>query len=453
MSGIAGIAGLGKQAEVKRMLDKIAHRGPGGREVMEIGGATLGVAWSASQTSARSALERDGIVQDGPGEGHLASAKADEGILLLRRDQLGAAPLYYGRNDSGLLGFASEVKALAEFTPRVFELPPGHCFDGNRLDSYFQLKETPPIDDPVEVIIGELYRRLAAAVGKCANGDMMGSWLSGGLDSSTLAALARPHVRILHTFAAGLAGAPDLEFAREVAAFIDSQHHEVVLTPENMLEVLPKVIYHLESFDALLVRSSITNYAVAKLASDYVSEVFSGEGGDELFAGYEYLKSLDPEVLPGELIDITNRLHNTALQRVDRSASAHGTFAHVAFLDPDVVDYAHRIPVEYKIHNGVEKWILRRAIEGKLPERVLNRTKAKFWEGAGVKEHLAQYAEEHITGDDFNRERRLKNGWLLDSKEELMYYRIFKGYFGTLEDLSWMGRTKKSPNPAHPSNK
>ena len=117
----------------------------------------------------------------------------------------------------------------------------------------------------------------------------------------------------------------------------------------------------------------------------------------------------------------------------------------MAFLDPEVVDYAHRIPVKYKIHNGVEKWILRRAIEGKLPDRVLNRTKAKFWEGAGVKEHLAQYAEEHITADDFNRERKLSNGWILDSKEELMYYRIFKEYFENLSDLSWMGRTKKLP--------
>jgi len=59
---------------------------------------------------------------------------------------------------------------------------------------------------------------------------------------------------------------------------------------------------------------------VAKAASDYVPAVLSGEGGDELFAGYDYIKTLDLEALPDELIDITNRLHNTALQRVDRSA-------------------------------------------------------------------------------------------------------------------------------------
>ncbi|MDQ1351311.1 MAG: hypothetical protein QG657_1613 [Acidobacteriota bacterium] len=443
MSGIAGIFAPGGQDVVEGMLDRMAHRGPAGRKIIETEGATLGIAWTGLQETSATVLEQEQILRDEAGSEHCAEVKISGGHPSLMRDPLGVAPLYYGTNSEGVLGFASEVKALAEFTPNVSELPPGYRFDGNRLDLYFQLKEKPPVDDPVEVIIEELYRRLAAAVEKRINGDMMGSWLSGGLDSSTLAALARPHVRILHTFAAGLAGAPDLEFAREVAAFIDSQHHEVVLTLDSMLEVLPKVIYHLESFDALLVRSSITNYMAAKLASDYVAEVFSGEGGDELFAGYEYLKALDPAMLPGELIDITGRLHNTALQRVDRSAAAHGTVAHVAFLDPDVVEYAHRIPVKYKIRDGVEKWILRRAIEGKLPDRVLNRTKAKFWEGAGVKEHLAQYAEGHITSDDFNRERTLKNGWLLDSKEELMYYRIFKEYFGNLENLSWMGRTKK----------
>ncbi len=291
----------------------------------------------------------------------------------------------------------------------------------------------------------ELRELLEASVEKRVGDAQVGSWLSGGLDSSAMAALARPHMDTLHTFAAGVSGAPDIEHAREVAAFIGSDHHEVIVTLDDMLAALPKVIYHLESFDALLVRSSITNYLVAKLASEYVDEVFTGEGGDELFAGYEYIKSLDPVLLPDELIDIANRLHNTALQRVDRSASAHGTVAHVGILDPDVVDYALRIPVDFKLKDGVEKWIFRRAMDGALPERVLNRKKAKFWEGAGVSELLAGYADEHITDEEFARERTLPNSWTVNTKEELMYYRIFREHFGELEDLSWMGRTKGAP--------
>ena len=122
-----------------------------------------------------------------------------------------------------------------------------------------------------------------------------------------------------------------------MAAFIHSDHHEVVVTFDEMLAVLPEVIYHLESFDALLVRSSILLFAAAQMASGTVSALFSGEGADELFAGYDYLKRVPAQHLEFELINLTNRLHNTALQRVDRCASAHGTVAYVAFLDQDVL--------------------------------------------------------------------------------------------------------------------
>jgi asparagine synthase (glutamine-hydrolysing) len=445
MAGIAGIARPGKQAEVSRMLGKIAHRGPAGSEIIAIEGNTLGLAWAKPQKSSAVALMKKHIARDYAGDGHLAQAKITDDTLVLQRDQLGVAPLYYGRTKDGALCFASEVKALLEVTDVVRLLPPGHRYDGSRVKQYFHLSKQSPLKAPPTDIAQELRLRLETSIERRIGNGEVGSWLSGGLDSSALAALARPHVNRLYTFAAGMPGAPDLEAARSVAAFIDSDHREVIVSLQDMLAALPDVIYHLESFDALLVRSSVTNYLVAKLASDYVPAVFSGEGGDELFAGYDYIKSLDPTQLPDELIDITSRLHNTALQRVDRCASAHGTVAHVGFLDPDVVDYALRIPVEYKLHNGVEKWILRRAMEDALPEHVLNRPKAKFWEGAGVSNLLAQYADETIDDAQFSRERTLSGGWVLNSKEELMYYRIFREHFGDIDDLSWMGRTKGAP--------
>ena len=443
MSGIAGVNQPEKEHTVKKMLKKISHRGDAGWKVKKIENATLGIVYTESQKKSLSRLMQKNEASDSNGSGHLALAKVKENSIILKRDPLGIAPLYYGKDGEGTLCFASEVKALIDFCSDVKLVPPGCKLDGEQVTSYYELEKKEPLKIEPEIIAKHLKHLIKSAIErKTDQAADRGCWLSGGLDSSVIASLISANGHKLHTFAGGLEGSPDLEFALAVAQFIDSEHHEVVLHFNNFLSVLPEVIYHLESFDALLVRSSIVNYIVAQKASEYVSEVLSGEGGDELFAGYHYLKRLAPEELEDELIDATKRLHNTALQRVDRSASAHGTVAHVCFLDPEVVDYALRIPAEYKIRDNVEKWILRVAFDGMLPEQVLNRKKSKFWEGAGVGELISDYADSMITDHDFRRERILKNGWIINSKEELFYYRIFREQFGELENLSWMGRTK-----------
>jgi asparagine synthase (glutamine-hydrolysing) len=461
VAGIAGIDSDGKQEQVGQMLGRITHRGEAGSKIVETHGATLGAVWPEAQVVPTPPTLQQQAVWDGgrpplPDPEVLgqerepfAVAVATPDGLFLARDPLGVGPLYYGRTGDGALCFASEVKALLEVTQDVREFPPGTWYDDRGGFKVFsEVEQRPVLSRDVGEIASGLRVRLEQAVCRRIDGGVMGCWLSGGLDSSALAALARPHVSKLHTFAAGLPGAPDLGFARQVADFLDTEHHQVVVTPGELLGVLPEVIYHLESFDALLLRSSVTNYLVGKLAADYVGAVFSGEGGDELFAGYAYLQELRPDQLPAELVDITRRLHNTALQRVDRSAGAHSLVAHVPFLDSDVVEYAMRIPSQLKLQRdgeATEKWILRQSLVDTLPDEVLWRRKAKFWQGAGVGDLLAQYAEEQIADDEFSRERYLPNGWVLDTKEELMYYRIFRSHFGELSNLSWMGRTKGAP--------
>lgn len=462
MAGIAGITNTKEHLKIKSMNQRMSHRGREHHKSIEASGTLLQAVWNDVEASPAPLPLQNQAVWDGvsmplPEMKFIANhetpfalaAITDEGVLLAR-DRLGVKPLYYGES-AGSLAFASEVKTLLAVTRDVHEFPPGCMYTpANGFTPFATIKsETLPYQG-VKKITSELRLRLEQAIIRRIVAPEMGSWLSGGLDSSAIAALAKPYVRTLHSFVSGVSGASDLEYGRQMAEFLGTQHHELIVTLEDMLVALPKVIYHLESFDALLVRSSVTNYLTAKLASDYVGAVFSGEGGDELFAGYDYIKKRVPvEKIPAELEDIIKRLHNTALQRVDRCSQACGIVALVPFADPEVLDYALRIPAKYKVYRGgempVEKWILRKAVEDILPDSILWRPKSKFWQGAGVKNLLAQHANDKISDADFTQERLLPNGWQLNSKEELLYYRIFKEHFGELHNLEWMGRTKGAP--------
>jgi len=441
MAGIAGIARSHANSQVEKMLDILRHRGSLARKILAVDGATLGVNWNSSQAGYAAEVETSHTVRDDHGPGQFALVGMVDDKFTLMRDFPGLAPLYYGRSNDNTLCFASEVKALLPITRKIWVLSPGYCWRDDRAEPFSCPEVQSPLDEPPAAVAAELNERLTKAVQACITQNEMGAWLSGGLDSSTLTALARPCVMKLHTFSSGLSGSPDLEHARQVARKLHTKHHEMIFTLAQLLQVLPDVIYHLESFDALLVRSSLANYLVARLASDYVGEVFSGEGGDEIFAGYDYLKGILSSHLAEELTVLTGALHNTALQRVDRCAAAHGIIAYLPFLDASIMEFANRIPVDYKLHNGIEKWILRQAVKKVLPPQIAARPKVKFWQGSGVSELLSLHANSRIPDHEFAKERQLKNGWVLNSKEELMYYRIFHDHFGDLEDLGWMGRT------------
>ena len=461
MAGIAGIALPGRQQDVVQMLEKLSHRGNDRAKMLEKRDVTMQASWPdvparPMPLSLQMNAVWDGVSAPAPNIHSLSQRKEPFALaaissdgLFLARDTLGVKPLYYGKVDDSL-AFASEVKALLTVTDDVHEFPPGTWYTPDKgFNSFGKMSFEKLSHNNVDKIASELRLKLEQAIIRRAVSDEMGAWLSGGVDSSAIVALARPHVRKLHTFVSGVEGAPDVEYGGRMADFLGTDHHVLIVTLDDLLTALPEAIYHLESFDALLVRSSITNYLTSKMVSDYVGVVYSGEGGDELFAGYDYIKDLPTEKIPAECNDIVMRLHNTALQRVDRSAQAHGVIPFIPFTDMELVEYALSIPPEYKVYRGegkpIEKWILRKAVEDAVPESVLWRPKAKFWQGAGVQELLSDYAEAAISDSDFKNERLLKNGWKLNSKEELMYYRIFKGHFGELSQLDWMGRTKGAP--------
>lgn len=445
MSAIAGIQYSGSKEKVNEMLNRMTHRGNAWRYVIENNGIIIGAEGPKSQRKSAEKMQKDQIAQEMVSSSHFARAKVTKEGLELSRDPLGVSPLYYGRTPEGALCFASEVKGLLTVTRDIHELPPGHSLSGTKIKRVFIQSKGRFNQDTAENTALELRHRIESSIRNRIGDGNVGCWLSGGIDSTALAAIARPYVKELHTFAAGFSDSPDIHFAQVAAQHIGSKHYSRVVTPEEVIRTIPEVIYHLESFDALLIRSTVMNYLVAKLASDYVPAVFSGEGGDELFAGYDYLSSIPRSKLQVELNDITGRLHNTALQRVDRSSAAHGLIAYVGYLDQGIVELANQIPAEYKIKDGIEKWILRKAVEDLLPEDLLLRKKAKFWQGAGVQDFIADHANEIITDRNFASERNLKSGEKLNTKEELYYYRIFRDHFGEFEDLSWMGRTKGAP--------
>jgi len=380
-------------------------------------------------------------------DGMFAFAIAGSRGLLVARDPLGIKPLYIGWKP-GSAYIASELKAFPP-VDAIEAIPAGHARLNDGPPWRYALPFPPqPALRPLErgEAVAEIRRRLEQAVLKRLMSDVpVGVLLSGGLDSSVIAALMRPHTVALHSFTAGMAGAPDLDAAREVARCLGTEHHELVYTEEEVRRALPEVIRQLESFDAPLVRSAIPMYFICKVASEHVKVALSGEGADELFAGYAYLSRVrGTGKLRSELIGITERLQDTNLQRADRMGMAHGLEVRVPFLDLGLVRYAHRLPLELvqPRQDRPEKWLLREACRGLLPDSILGRRKLKFSEGAGSSGLGARIAEEAIDEPAFNDEKRVPGALPLRSREELYYYRIWREVMPPSVSPRLVGRTR-----------
>ena len=259
----------------------------------------------------------------------------------------------------------------------------------------------------------------------------VGVYLSGGLDSSIVAAIMARTVQDtgagpVHSFAAGTADSPDLAAARIVADHLGLVHHERVYTADDVLTVLPTVVASMESYEPSLVHSAVPNYLLSELAGEYVKVVLTGEGADELFAGYHRLRAIpDAGALRAELVRSIEGLHDLNLQRCDRVSMAHGVEARVPFLDLDVIEVAQRVPIEWKLPGevGQEKRLLREAFEGWLPDAILWRVKAQFGDGSGTSAVMAERAEQLVPEKDWRS--GIRDYPPPRSREELGYQRMF----------------------------
>ena len=258
----------------------------------------------------------------------------------------------------------------------------------------------------------------------------------------------------LHTFTVGVEGSRDLEAARIVARHLDTIHHEHIITKEELRKKLPEIIYFLESFDQDLVRSAIPCYFTSRLASQYVKVILTGEGADELFAGYTYYKGIDDlSVLQKELRRSIASLHNINLQRVDRMTMAHSIEGRVPFLDVEMIRLGQRIPARFKLDArlGPEKWVLRKAFEDLLPAEILWRDKEQFDEGSGTVDLVEGTLNEMIDPEEMEVYRSEHKDSHLRSAEEALYHKIFMDVYRRPEPiLENVGRWAERPEGISP---
>jgi asparagine synthase (glutamine-hydrolysing) len=337
-------------------------------------------------------------------DGMFAFVIQDGSRCVAARDPLGIKPLYWGHPKDGdpqALMFGSEIEALSRSATNIEEFPAGHVFDSRTgLRPYYQVPEAcndPMAEDDALSLIRETLER--AVVKRLRSDVPLGCFLSGGLDSSVIAALAARHMEELHTFAVGLEGSRDLAAARVVADHIGSIHHEYEIPRSEIAKTLPCALRRLESYDRDLTRSAVPTYFVAREAARHgMKVVLTGEGADELFAGYSYYADYgEPAVLQAELRRSLTAMHDVNLQRVDRMTMAHSLEARVPFLDTEMIALGMQIPATLKQRpeqgcDG-EKWVLRKAFESLLPTEIVWRGKEQFDEGSGFADYLANWAK------------------------------------------------------------
>lgn len=442
MCGFVCLSGIDDEALAARMLNRIAHRGPDEKKIVRVGGAILGHARLAiispddgtqpivagdralvvngeiyNHADLRRIAGPERFVTHSDSETilHLMSDDAPRwiaqldgmfafvlvlpGRVIAGRDPLGIKPLYRAEMGGGT-AFASEVKAFdGERVDAIAAVRPGSLWDsrdGERQWFRMPSGQAEPEDGfDTDKAVRELRLVFEAAVRKWMVADVeIGSFLSGGLDSSAVAAVAARELaragRRLKTFAVGTPESPDLIAARRVAAHIGSDHFEQTFSADDLIEALPLVIGHMESADVDLVPSALPTHIVSTLARRHVKTVLTGEGADELFAGYTYHHTYAGKTreLAEELTRALGAMHNINLQRVDRITMALGLEGRTPFLDRDLIAFAQTLPASLKMKinadgSTTEKWIFRKAVEDLLPTDIVWRTKAQFDEGSG----------------------------------------------------------------------
>ncbi|NBD95257.1 MAG: asparagine synthase B [Gammaproteobacteria bacterium] len=371
---------------------------------------------------------------------------------VIARDPIGVMPLYLGRDEDGMLWVASEMKAIEPYCPQVETFPPGHVLDSadGEIRRWYRpawrdFEKADQAPDPAR-----LRRALEDAVHRQMMGDVpYGVLLSGGLDSSLIAAIAKRYAdhRVesddteeawwprLHSFAIGLKGSPDLAAARIAAKAIGTQHHEFHYSVREGLDALDDVIAHIETCDVTTVRASTPMFLLARrIKAMGIKMVLSGEGADEIFGGYLYFhKAPNARAFHEETVRKLDKLHLFDCLRANKSMAAWGVEARVPFLDLEFLDTAMSIDPAAKMAgpDRPEKAILREAGAGLLPDEILWRQKEQFSDGVGYGwiDALKAYAEEAVSDRELADAARRFPVNPPTTREACLYRQLFERHF------------------------
>lgn len=355
------------------------------------------------------------------------------------RDPIGIRPLYYGYDENGAIVFASEAKNLVKLVKKVMPFPPGHYYKDGKFVQYCDITKVSEVcHDDLETVCRNIHEKLVAGIDKRLISDAkVGFLLSGGLDSSLVCAVAaRRSKEPIKTFAIGMSeDAIDLKYAKQVADYIGSEHTEVIITKEDVLESLETVITLLGTYDITTIRASMGMYLVCKYIHENtdIRVLLTGEISDELF-GYKYTDfAPSADAFQKEAQKRVRELHMYDVLRADRCISVNSLEARVPFGDLDFVQYVMSVDPEMKLNKyGKGKYLLRHAFEGDyLPHDILYREKAAFSDAVGhsMVDDLKEYAESCYTQEEFSEKKEKYTHAKPFTKESLLYREIFEKYY------------------------
>jgi asparagine synthase (glutamine-hydrolysing) len=313
------------------------------------------------------------------------------GTWLAARDHIGIKPLYHA-DLGGVHYFASEQKCLLGIAEEIDTVAPGtYVTSDGRVVRHFTLPETAAPTTP-EAAAAEYRRLFDEAVRKQVDTDLPVAVLfSGGIDSAAVLEAAVRHHPDVTAFTVGFEGAADIDVARRYCEENGIKHVVEYLDLGDLIDAIPAVVHGAEFFEAIDVMDSCVAYFAYQLVGRHGFKVaLCGEGSDEVLAGYDLFKTHpDPQELKRYRV---GNLHRTDLQRVDRTSMLSSVETRVPFMDRFVLAFGYSLPMELKLRDNTEKWVLREAFRDALPAYIADRPKIRMPDGSGLKNSLREYA-------------------------------------------------------------